>query len=684
MAGEEVVGGIVGFLRLDAAEFHREITRAIAEVKVLKGMDARVKVEATGARNVERDLLKVSRSAQGVERSVGDMSRSFRGMLSPQLIAGGLVAGMALVGPATAAASAAVGGFVGVVGTGVLAFQGLQREIEDGTAIGGALQSEIDGIGTALEGLSTTAGRAMSGGVIAGLTELREFLPTVNADVEELGGRLGDAFAVGTDGLISGLETAMPLLQDGGRYAQIMAEKFAAFTASRDFEDFVEYARSALPDVASNVGDLVVGLGKITIALAPVGDQLIALIGFFGQLAEAAAPVVGFFAQANKLTLAGVVNSLEDWVGLNDAAILAVDEHATRTADLTSAQSPLASSLGTTNGALSAARDKHAETARAAEEATLAMQLEGDAAGLLKQALDTLNGKALNVSSAQTSAASATLSLTSALEGNGTTLATNTEEGVRNRQAIERKILADQALATATAEATGSTEAGTESLKSSKDQIEDTLRSQGLLTDKVQGYIDKLYAVPKDVPPTKLEVETLPALERIAAFQKAIDNLRGRTVTAGVRYVYEGTKPSGSRSTAGGQTFADGGEIRSRMSRIPGYANGTIVGPGTGKSDSILAGIAGTGELIRVSNGEFISTDASRKRNRAALEAGNKGATLGVAGGVGAATSGQTTITETTHRPVYVTVQNLHANNVDDFTDRVESAAFAASVGRSL
>lgn len=64
----------------------------------------------------------------------------------------------------------------------------------------------------------------------------------------------------------------------------------------------------------------------------------------------------------------------------------------------------------------------------------------------------------------------------------------------------------------------------------------------------------------------------------------------------------------------------------------PGYATGTLIGPGTGTSDSISAIVAQTGRALRVSAGEFISTDSSRKRNRAALEAGNRGALLEVAG----------------------------------------------------
>ena len=128
MAGEEVVGGIVGFLRLDADEFHREITKAIAEVKLLKGMDAKVKVEATGTKRTEAELLGVAKAAKGVERNVGGMNEGFRGLRSPQLIVGGIAAGMALLGPVTGAATAAMGGFVGVVVAFQLVFLIISRD----------------------------------------------------------------------------------------------------------------------------------------------------------------------------------------------------------------------------------------------------------------------------------------------------------------------------------------------------------------------------------------------------------------------------------------------------------------------------------------------------------------------------------------------------------------------------
>ncbi|MGG5258797.1 hypothetical protein [Phycicoccus avicenniae] len=641
MAGAEVVGSIVGYLKLDADDFHREITRAIAEVKVLKGMDAKVHVEAKGSRSAERDLLKVGsaakvagRAAGGAGDAVGGLSDSFSGLTrggiySPAVIVGGLAAAVALLGPVTGAATAGVAGLTGVVGTGVLAFQGYKKEIEDGTALGSALQEQIGGLQSTLEGLSRTASSSMSGGVLAGLNDLNDYLPTLNDDVAMLSASLGRAFRTSTTGLISGLENAMPLLQDGGKYAEILAQKFADFTASQDFKDFVAYARRELPEVASAIGDLVVGVKDLAVALAPIGELMVDTFAVNGQamtLIGKGIPVLNASAGSWGALGAAFVDTSSS-ADRASAALAANTDSAVAFANI---QSPLAAGLGTTDAALAALEEKNRKAGNTANDATLAMQLQGDAAGLLKQQLDLLNGKSLNVAQAQTNAASATLGLTKSFKDNGTTLSTNTQKGIENRRAIEAKISADQALAEATAKATGSTKAGTESLKTSKGQLEDTLRSQGRLTGKVQAYIDKLYAIPKKVPPTKLEVQTAQGLASLKAFQTAIDKLRGKTVTATVRYAYEGRRPNGGVSTAGGQTFADGGTVRSR---IPGYAGGTIIGPGSGRSDSILAGIAGTPELIRVSNGEFISTDASRRRNQAALEAANNGATLGVVGG---------------------------------------------------
>src|SRR5690348_473214 len=321
MAGEETVGSIIGYLRLETGDFERGITKALALTRVLDGQDVKVDVK-TNSQSVERDLTRVSRAAQGVQRDVGGMGRSFSGggMMSAPVIVGGIAAGMALLGPVTGAATAALGGFVGAAGTAALAFVGFKHEIDTGTALGQVLQGQLTGLKNDFVALGTTAASAMSGDVLNGLTTIRHFLPTINPEVEALAGHLGRAFNTSSKGVVSALQTMMPLLQDGGRYAEVLANKFASFAASGEFKDFVAYARRELPEVITNVMDLVDGAVSLSVALAPVGDQLVALIGFLGDVAKAGSPVVHFFAEANKFTLAGVINMVEDWRGKNNDA----------------------------------------------------------------------------------------------------------------------------------------------------------------------------------------------------------------------------------------------------------------------------------------------------------------------------------------------------------------------------
>lgn len=709
MAGEEVVGGIVGFLRLDADDFHREITRAIAEVKVLKGMDARVRVEAVGARKAERDIAKVAASAKIAEASVGGLSSSFSrsgggGLFSAPVIIGGIVTGMALLGPVTAAAAAAMAGFVGVAGTGLLAYQGFKKEIEDGTALGQVLQGQLDGIKSEFTALGTTAAKAMQGDVLAGLGDIRAFLPTINDEVEALAGHLGRAFRTSAGGLISGLENAMPLLEDGGKYAEILANKFADFTSSQDFKDFVDYARRELPNLGQAMVSLAGGIKDIAVSLAPAGDGLISIINLLGKVATGISWVIDGVTNLNNATqfpLMGGNNGdslLGNLLGDTQDASAAIEDHTSKLETLTSIQSPLASALGITDTALQDAATKHRDTAAAALDATTQMQLEGDAAGLLKQSLDKLNGVNLSlaeaqsgydrsmvnfqesqsskgpsvsqknavanaqdrlatakqrlaegrakgtkgaalqslingVASAERSLASAQDAVKKASSGADHSLKGTSKAAVDNRAQLINLAQGAQTVAEAYGQQQGSTEAGRQKLIEMRDQIIKNATATGMNKDEVTAFIDEILKVPAKVPPTKLEVEKTQAEKDLAAFQKAVDSLHGKTVTAGVRYAYTGRLPNGGRSLGGGQVMdagATGGLIHNGIRRFD--KGGLITGPGTGTSDSILARIASSGEPIRVANGEFLSTAAATQRNQAALEAGNRGATLGVVG----------------------------------------------------
>ena len=679
MAGEETVGSIIGYLRLETGDFERGITKALALTKVLDGQDVKVDVK-TNSQSVERDLTRVSRAAQGVQRDVGGMGRSFSGggMMSAPVIVGGIAAGMALLGPVTGAATAALGGFVGAAGTAALAFVGFKHEIDTGTALGQVLQGQLTGLKNDFVALGTTAASAMSGDVLNGLTTIRHFLPTINPEVEALAGHLGRAFNTSSKGVVSALQTMMPLLQDGGRYAEVLANKFASFAASQDFKDFIDYARRELPNVGAAIISLAGGVKDLAVALAPVGDDLIELIHVSGQAASTIAPVVSGISRLGHIAMLGAAplqllglqldNSREAAKGATDA----VDEHTSHLLTLQTAVSSTAGALGTTDAALQAALTAQENHTKAAQAATLQMQVEGDAAGLLKQQLDKLNGKAIGAAQAQNTFDSALANSNKHIAANGktidratTSLAGNSAAAVANRGELIRQVTAAEDVATAMRDNGASTDETRKKMISMRDQIIANAKAHGLDATKVQEFVDKLYKIPKKIPPTKVEVQTAAAMASIAAFQKAINALHGKTVTT--HYAYTGTLPNGGRSTAGGSTFAEGGVIGgfAKGGKIPGYAGGTIVGPGTGTSDSILAAIAGTREMIRVSNGEFISTAASQRRNRAALEAGNKGAELTVAGQGGG-------------RQV---VNNWHIQSTDPFAIAREQARIADMTG---
>jgi hypothetical protein len=138
---------------------------------------------------------------------------------------------------------------------------------------------------------------------------------------------------------------------------------------------------------------------------------------------------------------------------------------------------------------------------------------------------------------------------------------------------------------------------------------------------------------------------------KIHAMQTAINNLTGKTVDIYTnQYISTLSTPAANAAQTAnqyalGNAYSGGAHnqgsghkpvARAHGGDIPGYAGGTLIGPGSGTSDSILAMVAQTQQMVRLSTGEFISTDASRRRNRTALEAGNRGAQLEVAGKGGA------------------------------------------------
>ncbi|MFJ4286400.1 hypothetical protein ACIPY0_12210 [Paenarthrobacter nicotinovorans] len=196
------------------------------------------------------------------------------------------------------------------------------------------------------------------------------------------------------------------------------------------------------------------------------------------------------------------------------------------------------------------------DTATQLADTTLKMQLQNDAAGLLRQAWDLLNGSVLSLDQAQTRSAAATNSLTDSFKTNGVAIIGTSTAVVANQQALQNKVAADQAMAEAVAKSTGRTQDGTAAFAAAKSQLEKNLAAQGLLTAEVQTYIDKLYAIPASVPKTKVEVDT-------AAAEEALNYLARRR-TAQIDVIQRNYDSGSGNAPGAGQqvsAFEHGGNV---------------------------------------------------------------------------------------------------------------------------
>ena len=268
---------------------------------------------------------------------------------------------------------------------------------------------------------------------------------------------------------------------------------------------------------------------------------------------------------------------------IRDRAKAGQEEHAAATKVATDAtiaqQSALqqeASRLGATTTALQAAKDAQAKVADKAAAATVQMQLEGNAAGLLKAQLDALNGVALGVAESQNAFNQALLSGGAQMKNNKGSLKEMTEAGEANRSSLIQQINTANASAEAVANQTNSTEAGRKKLLAMREEIVRNAVANGANAEEVRGFIDALLKVPKSIPPTKVEADT-------AAAKAALEDLTKRR-RAIVDVIL-------NRPSATGRSLIDG---------IMRNADGNILGPvvrhyASGGTESHVAQIAPAG-----------------------------------------------------------------------------------------
>jgi len=197
------------------------------------------------------------------------------------------------------------------------------------------------------------------------------------------------------------------------------------------------------------------------------------------------------------------------------------------------AQQKVAATAGTTVAALALATAGQKTTADAANNAAAKMYVENDAAGILKNSLDLLNGKTISVAQAQNSFDSSLVNMGDHINATGkkitfttTSIGNMSSASVALRGQLNSQVTNLQAVVEANGGLADSTGKARAQMVAMRKQIIDNAVAHGVDRAAVTAYVDKLLAIPKKVPPTKLDVDKAAADKNIADMQKRINAIK--------------------------------------------------------------------------------------------------------------------------------------------------------------
>lgn len=259
-----------------------------------------------------------------------------------------------------------------------------------------------------------------------------------------------------------------------------------------------------------------------------------------------------------------------------------------------------AAAAGVSVDAMGAVDQTQATMAQQFERATAQMYVQSDAMGLLRQALDSLNGKNLSAAEAQNRFESQLISTTEQIANNGGALEGMSEAAVQNRGSILGLIQSSETAALTLRDQGMASDEVRQRMIDARQTIIDQMVANGMNRDSVTAYIMELYKIPDTIPPTKVEVD------KSAAEAAMAELTRQRTVYIEAVY-YRANQPdlNGDASGSGRPGVAYGGTI-------PGLAMGGTAGL-VGGVRAVAAAYGITGGTIR-GNGSAVSDTAGLYR----------------------------------------------------------------------
>lgn len=279
MASETTVGSIVGFMRLDGDQFHREIERAIVEVDHLDGKNVDVNVKADTGR-ARAELAATSAQVDRLDRSNAKLGRSSRdsGRGMRALATAIVTVGPAII-PIAAATVGLAAGFGAMGAAGVFAVVGIKREMDAGTSTGQAYSTTIDDLKSNLSSLAQVAAKGVLGPFRSVVLDLQGQMPNLTRIIGDFATVTGRTAGNLTSGLIASFVALEPLMRDVGTYTFGLSQRFREMMTGPGVVSFGDYVRSVFPEVMRAVESLVGAAIHLVAALSPLGMGILTALG---------------------------------------------------------------------------------------------------------------------------------------------------------------------------------------------------------------------------------------------------------------------------------------------------------------------------------------------------------------------------------------------------------------------
>lgn len=269
---EATAGTLVGYLRLDASQWHEELRRAGIAAEALDRTDPDIDIHVNAEEAVAR-LKEVEAEADTMGRKIKQAGDDGKRSISP------LAAAIGILGPAIApVGAAAVGlaaGFGAMGAAGVLAVLGIKREMEEGSSIGTQYAAALQDADHVLRSLTTTGANAFFGSLTQGVAVLQNHLLGVTPLISEMAGYLGQAAVPLVDAALSAFEAFRPVIREVAAYVVDFAERMNAGVHGDGFTHFIDYVAGTIPQVISTLESLVTAVGHIVSAASPLGGVVL-------------------------------------------------------------------------------------------------------------------------------------------------------------------------------------------------------------------------------------------------------------------------------------------------------------------------------------------------------------------------------------------------------------------------